>query len=505
MLYHSTRDENLKRTGAEALLEGLASDGGLYVPESFPKLSLDDFLDLSYEDLASLILSLYFTDFSREEFLPMVKAAYQEKFDDPALTPVHFVRDGLGFLELFHGPTLAFKDMALSILPHLMKKAQDRLGDCRQRLILTATSGDTGKAAMEGFAGIEGMGVLVFYPYQGVSPMQERQMLTQTEYNVQADAVRGNFDDCQREVKKLFEDQELSRSLAEKGVALSSANSINIGRLIPQIVYYFDGYRQWVQKGRLKKGELLNVIVPTGNFGDVLAAFYAKEMGLGLGEIVVASNDNKVLYDFSQSGTYDANRKLILTSSPSMDILISSNLERFLYLKEGKTEKIRQRMGDLKEKGIFEYPREALYKAAWAKEEETSFAIREVFEKDHYLMDPHTAVAYASAKKLSLEGPLMIVSTASPYKFPKKILNSLGKEVPDHWMDAVRAISKETGLEIPQPIKAMGSSEPRKERVISPEEMKEEVLFAGSGKGFVLGYDSILSRPLYNINRFRNS
>lgn len=505
MLYHSTRDDSLTRTGSQALLEGLAKDGGLYVPESFPQLELDDFMDLSYQELACRILSLYFTEFSEEEISDIVKKAYGGKFDDPALAPLHFVNDQLGFLELFHGPTLAFKDMALSILPHLMRAAQEKMEDSRKRLILTATSGDTGKAAMEGFAGVDGMGVLVFYPYKGVSPIQERQMLTQPESNVRADAVKGNFDDCQKEVKKLFEDQNLAKKLEEKDIALSSANSINIGRLIPQIVYYFDGYRNWVKKDKLKKGETLNVIVPTGNFGDVLAAFYAKEMGLPLGQIAVASNDNKVLFDFAETGNYDANRKLTLTSSPSMDILVSSNLERYLYLKEGNDEKIREKMKELKEEGHFSFPKEALYLASWANEEEVSAAIREVFENANYLMDPHTAVAYASAKKLSLPGPLMIVSTASPYKFPNKILESLGKKVPDHWVDAVESISEETGLEIPKAIRNMFICETRKERVISKDEMEDEVLYASSGEGFVFGYHSILSRPLYNINRNRHS
>ena len=505
MLYHSTRDEKDKKTGAEALLEGLAPDGGLYVPDYFPQLCWDDFSHCSYEELASLILSLYFTDFSQEDLRDMVRAAYGNGFDDPALSPVHFIKDDLGFLELFHGPTLAFKDMALSILPYLMKAAQSLLDDHRQRLILTATSGDTGKAAMEGFAGVEGMGVLVFYPDQGVSPMQERQMLTQAEVNVRADAVQGNFDDCQREVKRLFEDQELIEELKQKGVVLSSANSINIGRLIPQIVYYFDGYRQWVQSGKIRKGEDLNVIVPTGNFGDVLAAFYAREMGLPLGKIAVASNDNKVLYDFSNTGTYDANRELILTSSPSMDILISSNLERYLYLKEGNAEKIRQKMEDLRKKGQFDFPKEALYPSSWAREEETTLAIEKVFTRDHYLMDPHTAVAYVAANKLDIDSPLMIVSTASPFKFPGKILRALGMDVPDHWMDQVKGIAQAAMIDLPQPVKKMFACESREKRVIALEQMKEEVRYAGSGKGFVLGYDSILSRPLYNINRYRYS
>lgn len=475
MLFHSTRNSANKLLASKAIIEGLAPDKGLYVPEYFPKLNIEKILHKNYAEIAQEIISMFFDDFSYEEVGKMIKSAYTNKFDDPAITPVKFINGQKAFLELWHGPTLAFKDIALSVLPELLIAAKKKEENKKKILILTATSGDTGKAAMEGFRGLSSCSVLVFYPNGGVSEIQERQMLSSSSYNVKAFAVEGDFDDCQRAVKEIFSDKNYCEKMSELGVELTSANSINIGRLIPQIVYYFDAYRQYLLKGRLNLGDKLNVVVPTGNFGDVLAAFYAKEMGLYLGRIGVASNSNKVLADFAETGTYDARRNLILTKSPSMDILISSNLERYLYLKLKDENRVAELMRDLKESKTMSFSKDYLYEAAWASEYEMSDAIKEVYEKYKYVIDPHTAIAYACEKKLGFKGACLILSTASPYKFPSAVLDSLGEKVEGDPIQDINKLSKISETKIPDQMKSVLNKQNLKKEIISKEEIRSKL------------------------------
>ncbi len=475
MLYHSTRNEDIKVGGAKAILEGLAPDGGLYVPETIPKLDIEKLLREDYKGIAKKIISSFFDEFSTEEISQAVDKAYASKFDTPKIAPVKFYDGQKSFLELSHGPTLAFKDMALSLLPRLMTMASEVENNKKKKLILAATSGDTGKAAMEAFSGLDGYGLAVFYPEGGVSNMQERQMLKRSHKNVRAFAVKGNFDDCQTAVKEIFSDRDLAEKLEEAGIELTSANSINIGRLIPQIVYYFDAYRQYLFTGRLNLGDKLDVVVPTGNFGNVLAAFYAKEMGLDLGRIGVASNTNKVLTDFSKEGIYDSRRDLIITQSPSIDILISSNLERYLYLKIQDAKKISSLMDNLKNEGRISLYGRPIFEGDWADEEETSRSIKEVMDKYNYLIDPHTAVAYTVMKKLGYKGACMVLSTASPYKFPDAVLKALGKDGRGSLEEKEELISKITGNQIPEQISQLFDRDLDTKEIISIGEMTGKV------------------------------
>lgn len=474
MLYHSTRNEETKVGGSRAILEGLAPDGGLYVPDSIPKLDIEKLLGLEYKGIAKKVVSAFFDEFSEEDISRAVEKAYGEKFDSQKICPVKFYDGQKSFLELSHGPTLAFKDLALSLLPYLMALASKVENNKNKKLILAATSGDTGKAAMEAFSGLEGYSLAVFYPDGGVSNMQERQMLKRSHKNVRAFAVKGNFDDCQTAVKEIFSDKVLASKLKNAGVELASANSINIGRLIPQIVYYFDAYRQYLLTGRLNLGDKLDVVVPTGNFGNVLAAFYAKEMGLDLGRIGVASNSNKVLADFSKEGIYDRNRDLIITQSPSIDILISSNLERYLYLKIKDAGKVAKLMDGLKNEGRISLYGHQIFEGDWADEEETSRAIKEVMDKYNYLIDPHTAVAYTAMKKLGYRA-CMVLSTASPYKFPDAVLKALGENREMSLEEKEKLISKITGGQIPKQISGLFEDDPESKEIISIEEMMGKV------------------------------
>lgn len=464
--YHSTRDAHVKATASEAILQGLAPDGGLYVPDHIPQVDFSQWMDWDYRTMCRKVLSLYLNDFTKREVDEAVEQAYSGKFDVDDLVDIKFMKKlhagvealdsknlasrntdaghatlghadcnhadaseekahPIGFLELFHGPTRAFKDMALSLLPQLMTRAAKK--DDKKILILVATSGDTGKAAMEGFADVPGVEVVVFYPHGGVSPVQLRQMMTQRGDNVYAFAIEGNFDDAQTGVKQIFRDQGVAQALAKQNTILSSANSINIGRLIPQIVYYIYGYSRFMKSKKISYGETVDVVVPTGNFGNILAASYAKEMGLPVGRLLCAANDNHVLADFFQTGVYDRRRKLLLTSSPSMDILISSNLERYLYLRNPDTAAIRARMQALQSEGVFSVDPETLgVVGTWANEAEVTQAIRDLYDSaDHYLVDPHTAVAYAALQKIGVERPTLVVSTASPYKFVEKVWDSV--------------------------------------------------------------------------------
>ncbi|HHX73647.1 MAG TPA: threonine synthase [Firmicutes bacterium] len=439
LLYKSTRGEEGGVSAATAILQGIAPDGGLFVPTVIPPAPwpLTELAQLSYQELACRIMSLYFTCFSREEIAVAVNKAYDSKFAAREIAPL-VTHNNMHFLELFHGPTLAFKDMALAILPHLLKLAAEKAGVRKEIVILTATSGDTGKAALEGFAGVAGTRIIVFFPQHGVSEVQKRQMVTQTGDNTHVIGIEGNFDDAQNGVKAMFTDESLRRRLDSHGYLFSSANSINIGRLVPQIVYYYWAYLQLVRRDVIAAGDAVNMVVPTGNFGNILAAWYARSMGLPLARLLCASNSNKVLFDFFATGVYDRKRQFFVTMSPSMDILISSNLERLLYHAAGEDSSlVRSWMEDLAHKGVYTLPPEVskgltAFAAGYATEEETAAAIRGLFAASGYLVDPHTAVAVSVLEKYRKESgdglPAVVISTASPYKFPQAVLTAINKQ-----------------------------------------------------------------------------
>jgi len=440
MKYKSTRSKTSTIYSSEAIIKGIAADGGLFVPFEIPVLdrSLEDLSSLNYKELAYYIMSKYLTDFDEKELKDCINKAYNEKFETPLIAPL-VEKAGVHFLELYHGPTLAFKDMALSILPHLLKTSMKKQSIHQEVVILTATSGDTGKAALEGFANIEGTKIMVFFPQDGVSNIQRLQMVTQEGSNTFVSAIEGNFDDAQNAVKSIFSDKQLAEKLADKGHILSSANSINIGRLIPQIVYYFYGYLTLLRDGKVSKGGSINVVVPTGNFGNILAAFYAKKMGLPVSKLICASNENNVLYDFIKTGIYNRKRELHLTSSPSMDILISSNLERLLYEISGHDEVLIQNlMHKLSTEGIYEIPdimKQQLkdFYGDYSTEAEVFDSIKQLYETDEYLIDTHTAVAYSVYQKYRNQTgdttPTIIASTASPFKFGQAVSKAIGIDI----------------------------------------------------------------------------
>lgn len=436
MIYSSTRNKNITASPAKAIIDGIAPDGGLYSPLEFPHIDIkgDGLINKSYEDLAYYIMSKFFTDFTKSELTACIHKAYSDKFIPGAIAPL-VSHNGVHFLELYHGPTLAFKDMALTILPHLVKCALSIEGINKKIVILTATSGDTGKAALEGFANVEATEVIVFFPENGVSEIQKLQMLTQEGANTHVVSINGNFDDAQRGVKDIFADKELAKKLSNEGYLLSSANSINIGRLVPQIVYYFHSYLTLVRDKKLQMNGKINLVIPTGNFGNILAAYYAKKMGLPVNKLICASNENNVLTDFLKTGIYDSNRTLELTSSPSMDILISSNLERFLFeISNQNAEIIKDLMASLNKYGKYEIS-EAMknnlgdFYGSFSKESEVKVAISETYNSANYLIDTHTAVAYSVYKKYLEETldatPTIVVATASPYKFSKSVCEAL--------------------------------------------------------------------------------
>lgn len=440
MKYKSTRSSYSMISSSEAIIKGIAEDGGLYVPLEIPVLnkSLEDMALLSYKDLAYYIMSKYLTDFDENELKDCIDKAYNSKFETPLIAPL-VAKAGVHFLELYHGPTLAFKDMALSILPHLLKTSMKKQAIKKEVVILTATSGDTGKAALEGFANIKGTRIMVFFPQDGVSTIQKLQMVTQEGSNTFVCAIEGNFDDAQNAVKNIFNDKQFTEKLADGGYILSSANSINIGRLVPQIVYYYYGYLTLLREGKINKGDNINAVVPTGNFGNILAAFYAKRMGLPIGKLICASNENNVLYDFINTGVYDRKRDLHLTSSPSMDILISSNLERLLYEISGHDEVlIKNLMHKLSTEGIYEVPdimNQQLkdFYGGYATEAEVFDVIEKLYKSEDYLIDTHTAVAYSVYRKYVRQTgdntPTILASTASPFKFGEAVSNAVGIEV----------------------------------------------------------------------------
>ncbi|MBQ9550491.1 MAG: threonine synthase [Lachnospiraceae bacterium] len=434
--YTSTRDNRIRCTASEAILKGLCDDGGLFVPVELPKLpvSLKEISDMDYRECAYTVMKELLTDFTEEELRGCIGRAYDDKFDTPEIVPLRKA-GGAFYMELFHGKTIAFKDMALSILPHLMTTAAKKNNVKNEIVILTATSGDTGKAALAGFADVEGTRIVVFFPKDGVSPVQKKQMVTEKGKNTRVIGVDGNFDDCQTGVKAIFSDRELGSRLDKKGFQFSSANSINIGRLVPQIVYYVYSYSRLLKNNEIKDGEEVNFVVPTGNFGNILAAYYAKQMGLPVRKLICASNENKVLFDFFRTGEYDRNREFILTSSPSMDILISSNLERLIYHIAGDDpEKNASLMASLKREGRYEITslmKKKLtdFEAYYASEKETSEKIRGLFKESGYIIDTHTAVAAAAYDKYLAETGdktvTLIASTASPFKFTGSVMGAI--------------------------------------------------------------------------------
>ncbi len=486
MQYISTRGKS-RATGAEALVYGLAGDGGLFVPEHLPAAqSWEKWTDADYRDIATEVLHLFFPDWSEEICRTLVEKAYQNTFQIPGVVEVKKTSPDYWLTELFHGRTLAFKDLALSLFPHLLQQAKKDLGMEDQTLILTATSGDTGKAALEGFRDVEGIEIAVFYPQYGVSPMQQAQMQTQAGENVQVWGIEGNFDDAQTFVKEVFENEEMRRYAAEHRVHFSSANSINVGRLIPQIVYYIRSYTELLRQGAVAAGEYFDVAVPTGNFGNILAGFLAKKMGVPIGQLVCASNKNHVLADFFADGVYDRRREFYATSSPSMDILISSNFERYLYyLTDGNTAEVERWMSELKEQGYFRVPKEVLSSrteiiGGWADEAATIRKMTAMYEQEGYLLDPHTAVACAVVDDLRAKGrlqdrPMVVMATAHPYKFPDAVAQAVGVEVmPDPYL-TLQQVAEKSGCEIPASFQAMAAQKKRFTEMLDKDQMESAV------------------------------
>ena len=487
MQYQSTRDKNLKASSAQAILNGLAPDGGLYTMSSFDEVKFDytTVLNMDTMSMSTKILSKLLPDFSEEEMAKLVHDGYTGKFETDHLTPTVPVGEDF-ILELFRGPTSAFKDVALSMLPRLMTASKEKLGVDDEIMILTATSGDTGKAAMEGFCDVPGTKIIVFYPHGGVSAVQQAQMATQAGENVCVCAVRGNFDDAQTGVKKIFSAVSKDQLLEGKGVRLSSANSINIGRLAPQVVYYYRAYADLVQAGRIQPGDKVDYVVPTGNFGDILAGYFAKEMGLPVGKLVCASNANNVLTDFLRTGRYDRRRPFYKTVSPSMDILVSSNLERLLYLLSGDDKLIADLMKQLSENGEYEVPADMLEKlhelfwAGFCDDEGAKTAIGKVWKDDHYLCDTHTAVAWDVAQQYKQANPehnaVVVLSTASPYKFPAAVLEGIGERAEGDEFDVMEQLHKVTGVPVPKNLADLRSRAVRHRDVIDRGEMLDYVL-----------------------------
>ena len=488
LVYHSTRNSEETATASEAILKGLTSDGGLFVPDSIPKLnvSLEDLTKMSYQEIAYAVMKEFITDFTEEELKTCINNAYDSKFDTEEIAVTKKV-DGAYYLELFHGATIAFKDMALSILPHLLVTSARKNNVKNEIVILTATSGDTGKAALAGFADVPGTKIIVFYPKSGVSPIQEKQMVTQKGDNTYVIGIKGNFDDAQTGVKKMFSNKELAKVMNDNGFQFSSANSINIGRLVPQVVYYVKAYADLLKQGALKAGEPMNVVVPTGNFGNILASYYAKQMGIPIGKFVCASNKNKVLFDFFETGKYDRNREFYVTTSPSMDILISSNLERMIYRIAGNDAKqCAKFMAALTKDG--EYVITDAMKAelseffgAFGSEEETAVKIKEVYDKEGYVMDTHTAVAAVAYDKYKAatgddKTPTVIASTASPYKFTRSVMDAIDPayDAEDDF-ELVDELNKVSKTAIPKAIEEIRTAPVLHDTVCETAGMEDEV------------------------------
>lgn len=495
MNYNSTRDKNKVVSASQAIARGISEDGGLFVPQSLPKYTLDDIkalAEMDYKGRAKKIFADFLSDFTEEEISESVDSAYTaEKFGSENPAPISYIDSGekkMALLELWHGPTSAFKDMALQILPHLLTKSVKKTYEGKEAVILVATSGDTGKAALEGFKDVDGTKIIVFYPVDGVSPMQKKQMATQKGNNVNVVAIKGNFDDAQTGVKKIFTNPEIKDKLAENNMLFSSANSINWGRLLPQIVYYFSAYADMLNAGKINAGDKINVAVPTGNFGNILASFYAMNMGLPINKFICASNSNNVLTDFIKTGTYDKKRKFYTTISPSMDILVSSNLERLLYhLTNEDDVKVSEFMRSLNENGVYTVDgeiKEKLNKYFWGgccDDENTQKTIGELYKNDNYLCDTHTAVAVNVYNQYFNETgdktPTVIASTASPYKFAKAVLESVTDEkLPNDEFAMVYELSSKTNTTIPAPLEALKDAKVRFSFECEVDEMPKTVL-----------------------------
>ena len=489
MQYISTRDRTLQFSAAQAIAKGLSEDGGLLTPAYLPKLprrALEDLKDMSYQQRAVYVMKLFLDEFSVKELTDFANAAYgPEKFDTPAVAPVRKVNGNTYCLELWHGPTCAFKDMALQMLPHLLTASLKKQEEEKTVCILVATSGDTGKGALEGFKDVEHTKILVFYPKDGVSAVQELQMVTQEGENVGVCAVHGNFDDAQTGVKKLFSDLKLREELAERGYFLSSANSINWGRVLPQIVYYISAYCDLLRDGQIQAGEAINVCVPTGNFGNILAAYYAKDMGVPIHNLICASNQNNVLTDFLNTGIYDRNRTFYQTMSPSMDILISSNLERLLLAITQEDTEVQSYMSQLAETGRYQVSdkvREKIQKQFYGfccDDQETQKVIHTIYDQYDYLIDTHTAVAFSALEqyraKTGDQTKTVIASTASPFKFCDNVLTALGVTEQAQGLDLLDQLSKVTGQPVPAPLAALRTKTPRFSQVVEKGQMVDAV------------------------------
>ncbi|MCI5480817.1 MAG: threonine synthase [Lachnospiraceae bacterium] len=487
LLYKSTRSNDIAVTASQAILKGLSDDGGLFMPERIPALdiSMKDMVNMSYQEIAYEVMKLFLSDFTEEELRSCIRQAYDDKFDTKEIAPIAKVGKAY-YLELFHGATIAFKDMALSILPHLMTTAAKKNHADHEIVILTATSGDTGKAALAGFADVPGTKIVVFYPKNGVSPIQEKQMITQKGDNTFVVGIHGNFDDAQSGVKAIFGDKKMAEKMAAAGFQFSSANSINIGRLIPQVVYYVYAYVKLLENGEISENEKINVTVPTGNFGNILAAYLAKGIGVPIGKLICASNENKVLYDFFSTGIYDRNREFVLTSSPSMDILISSNLERLIYKISGEdAECNRKLMAELSSRGSYQITDEMRsrledFYGNYASEQETAAMIREVYEDTGYVMDTHTAVGAAVYRKYCADTKdktkTVIASTASPYKFTRSVMgaidskyNALGD------FELVDELSRISGTPVPKAIEEIRTAKVLHDTVCEASQMEDVI------------------------------
>ena len=487
LLYKSTRNADKTVTASQAILKGLAEDGGLFVPTELPKLdvTMNELKTMSYQETAYVVMKQFLTDFTEEELKHCINSAYDSKFDTEVIAPLVKVGDTY-HLELFHGATIAFKDMALSILPHLLTTAAKKNNVTKDIVILTATSGDTGKAALAGFADVPGTKIIVFYPKNGVSKVQELQMVTQKGDNTSVVAIHGNFDNAQSGVKALFEDKELEKELSEAGYQFSSANSINIGRLVPQVVYYVYAYAKLLENEEIENGEEINVTVPTGNFGNILAAYYAKQMGVPIAKLICASNENKVLFDFFKTGKYDRNREFVLTSSPSMDILISSNLERLIYTIAGQdAKKNSELMEALKKDGVYEITPEMKgklsdFEGGYSTEEETKETIGATYKSTGYVMDTHTAVAahvsraYRDASKDQKK--MLVASTASPYKFARSVMTAIDEKYDElEEFALIDELEKVSGVAIPNAIEEIRNAQIRHTKECDVDKMKETV------------------------------
>ena len=481
MQFFSTRDQNRKVTSSQAIAQGLSDEGGLFVPDSFPQVDVKALCGLDYPALAAAVVREYLTDYDPAFLTDATRSTYGAAFGGKAgyLAPV----EGDTYaLELWHGPTCAFKDYALQLMPKLLVEAKKNLGRTEKTLILVATSGDTGKAALDGYHDIPGVEIAVFYPTGGTSEIQRLQMATQEGANVAVYAVRGNFDDAQTGVKRVFGDASVAEELEKRNICLSSANSINWGRLVPQIVYYFYAYFRLVEQGNVAWGQPVDFCVPTGNFGDILAGYYAKQMGLPVGKLVCASNKNNVLTDFIKTGTYDARRTFYKTTSPSMDILISSNLERLLYHVSGSSAKVAGWMADLAKTGMYTVDAETLariqasFACGCADDTAGAAEINARFEQDNYLCDTHTAVAFCVAETVRSAAPMVVLSTASPYKFPRDVLAALGETAPESDFAAMAALNVKTGCPVPASLSVLNTLPVRFNTVIEPAAIRDAAL-----------------------------